>query len=251
MLSKNEIKLIKSLESKKFRRKHRLFIIEGERLVNEAYINDAALDQVFISDSYSSNNNKFLIDVISHKSIPTKIIPDNQMKDISDTVTPSGILALCKIPEQPKISSTFKNNILYLDSIQDPGNLGTLLRSASWFGLKHVVLSENCIDAYNPKVVRGGMGAHFNLDVFCDTALNIFVKHTKIGGFQDGVSIESFDTKTIEPWILVIGNESNGISSDIAELIERKITIRKLGGGESLNAAVAGSILLFHLTAKS
>lgn len=250
MLSKNEIKLIKSLENKKFRKKHNFFVIEGERIVSDVVLGGAPIDQVILSETFSSSNSTFINKLAQHNTV-AKIIPDNQMKSISDTVTPSGVLALCKIPEQPIIEITKGQNILYLDTIQDPGNLGTLLRSANWFGLEHVVLSENCIDPYNPKVVRGGMGAHFNLNIFTDTPLRLLGKHTKIGGFQDGKLIYDIDNKALEPWALVIGNEANGISDDNINLIDLKITIPKLGKGESLNAAVAGSVLLASLTAPS
>jgi TrmH family RNA methyltransferase len=99
--------------------------------------------------------------------------------------------------------------------------------------------------------VRGGMGAHFNLNIFTDTPLRLLNNHTKIGGFQEGEPIDEIDTTSIEPWVLVIGNEANGISAENAELINQKITIPKIGKGESLNAAVAGSVLLYHLTAPS
>ena len=250
MLSKNEIKLIQSLENKKYRKKHKLFVIEGERIVTDAVSSGAPIDQVFLSESFSSSNSVF-IDKLAQHNTAARIIPDNQMKSISGTVTPSGVLALCRIPEQPIIEITKGQNILYLDTIQDPGNLGTLLRSASWFGIEHIVLSENCIDPYNPKVVRGGMGAHFNLNIFTDTPLRLLGKHTKIGGFQEGKSIYDIDKKVIEPWVLVVGNEANGISEENANLIDLKITIPKIGKGESLNAAVAGSVLLVSLTAPS
>ena len=113
------------------------------------------------------------------------------------------------------------------------------------------MLSENCIDTYNPKVVRGGMGAHFNLNIHTDISLKLFKDHTIIGGFQEGKSIHDIDVQSIKPWALVVGNEANGISEDSANLITLNITIPKLGKGESLNAAVAGSILLSYLTAPS
>jgi len=250
MLSKNEIKLIRSLENKKFRKKNNLFVIEGERIVKEAIESGAIVDQLLISESFSSSQSTF-IDILSKFNVISKIIPDNQMKSISGTVTPSGVLALCKIPEQSNLLAIKQQNILYLDTIQDPGNLGTLLRSASWFGLEHIVLSENCIDPYNPKVVRSGMGAHFNLNIYTDTPLKAFNEHIKIGGFQKGEPINEIDKNSIEPWVLVIGNEANGISAENANFINKKITIPKIGAGESLNAAVAGSVLLFHLTAPS
>jgi TrmH family RNA methyltransferase len=250
MLSKSDIKLIKSLKHKKYRQLHKLFIAEGERLVSEALSANALINQILLTDSFIANeNNQNIISLITKNNVPSEVIAEHQFKSISETVTPSGVLALCKMPKKIYFNKNNDDNLLYLDTIQDPGNLGTLLRSANWFGITNVALSNNCIDAYNPKVVRAAMGAHFHLNIYNNINLNNFDKHTKLGALMQGESTHYLKDKIFEPWVLVIGNEAHGISSENHNLLDKKLYIPKIGKGESLNAAMAGSILLYYLTA--
>jgi len=249
MLSNSDHKLITSLAKKKYRKLHQLFTIEGERLILEAVQSKVLIKQIYITDEFIEKpQHNSLMDLIAENAIVTNAISEGEMKSICDTITPSGILAICEIPKPNDMDIGNSNNWLYLDEIQNPGNLGTLLRSANWFGIKNVALSENCIDIYNPKVVRGGMGAHFNLNIYEDVTLQIFENHTILGAFQNGENIYKLEINQVSPWVLVIGNEAHGISPDNMNHINLKVTIPKIGSGESLNAAVAGSILLYQLT---
>lgn len=251
MLSKSDIKLIKSLEKKKYRKLNQLFTVEGNRLVCEAVQSKIEIKQIYLTDEFIAKpHHNSLMDLIAENATITNIISDKEMSSISDTITPSGILALCQMPNVSKIDVSKSENWLYLDEIQNPGNLGTLLRSADWFGVNNIALSENCVDAFNNKVLRGGMGSQFRLNIFEDVSLNIFNEssHTIIGAFQSEKNIHHIDTKTIIPWVLVIGNEAHGITTGKIDNINLKVTIPKIGAGESLNAAVAGSILLYQLT---
>ena len=250
MLSHSDNKLIKSLVKKKYRKLHQLFVIEGERLVSEVVQSNIIIKQIYITDEFIAKpQHNSLMDLIANNAIITNPISEKEMKGICDTISPSGILALCTLPNSNDIDINTSGNWLYLDEIQDPGNLGTLLRSANWFGIKNVALSENSIDCYNPKVLRGGMGAHFNIDIFQEVQLDTFDNHTIIGAFQEGENIYKLNSDKIIPWVLVLGNEAHGISKKHSDLINVKITISKIGSGESLNAAVAGSIILYYLTA--
>jgi len=251
MLSHSDNKLIKSLIKKKCRKLHKLFVIEGERLISEAVQSKVVIKQMYITDEFIAKpQHDSLVDLIAENAIITNSIGEKKMKGICDTVSPSGILALCELPNSHDIDINASENWLYLDEIQDPGNLGTLLRSADWFGVKNIAFSENCVDAYNTKVLRGGMGSQFRLNIYEDISLKDFNKssHTIIGAFQKGESIHSVDPKILMPWVLVIGNEAHGINEKYTDQIKVKVAIPKLGSGESLNAAVAGSILLYHLT---
>ena len=251
MLSKSDIKLIKSLGMKKYRKIHQLFVIEGERLVSEAVRSKIIIKQIYINDEFiAKSQHDSLMDLLAENGIITNTISEKEMKGICDTVSPSGILALCKIPNSFNIDINKSENWLYLDEIRDPGNIGTLLRSADWFGIKNVALSENCVDSFNTKVLRSGMGSQFRLNLFEDISLKTFIEssHTIIGAFQDGENIHQTDIKTLVPWVLVLGNEAHGIAANNMNHINLKVTIPKIGSGESLNAAVAGSILLAHLT---
>lgn len=250
MLSKADIKLINSLKHKKYRQMHNLFIAEGVRLVHDALKQNALLKQLFLTESFSNNpDNKAIIDLIAKRNITSEILTDKQFKSISETVTPAGLFAICEMPRAINFKPDSRKNYLYLDTIQEPGNLGTLLRSANWFGVNDIILSKNCIDVYNPKVVRSAMGAHFQLNTYNDIDLKVFSNHTKLGAFMQGDRINNIDGKTLVPWVLIIGNEAHGISDKNQNLIDKKLSIPKIGGGESLNAATAGSILLYQLTA--
>lgn len=251
MLNNSETRLINSLAFKKYRKIHKSFIIEGERLVSEAIQSNIIIKKVYITDEFvAKSQHDSLMDLIAEKAIITNSISVKEMSKISDTVSSSGVLALCKLPDSHNIDISKSENWLFLDEIQDPGNLGTLLRTAGWFGIQNVALSENCIDIYNPKVLRGGMGSYFRLSVHENILLNKFKdsQHIIIGAFQKGANIFDIDIKKVTPWILVIGNEAHGITNSNIDNIDLKITIPKIGSGESLNAAVAGSILLYQLT---
>ena len=250
MLSKADVKLIRSLDKKKNRRINQLYVIEGKRLVHDAVIYNCKIDRILLTDVFLSKlENEDILNQISKHTIKSETISEKEMLSVSSTVTPSGILALCYLPKQKQFDVDNSYNWLYLDTIQDPGNLGTLLRSTTWFGINNIALSENCIDVYNPKVLRSGMGAHFNLNIHENIGLESFENHVKIGAFQEGDSIHKINSKNLEPWVLIIGNEARGIRDEIGRIVNTKITIPKIGNGESLNAAIAGSILLYHLTA--
>ena len=251
MLSNSDHKLITSLVKKKYRKLHQLFVIEGGRLILEAVKSKVLIKQVYITDEFIAKpQHNSLMDLIAENAIVTNAISEREMKSICDTISHSGILAICGIPKSNDMDISSSGNWLYLDEIIDPGNLGTLLRSADWFGVKNVALSENCVDAFNTKVLRGGMGSHFRLNLFTNISLKKFPdsSYTIIGAFQEGKSIHEIEITPLTPWVLVIGNEAHGISTINIDHISLKVTIPKIGSGESLNAAVAGSIILSHLT---
>ncbi len=251
MLSHSDHKLITSLAKKKYRKLHQLFAIEGERLILDAVQSKVLFKQIYITDEFIAKpQHNSLMDLIAENAIVTNAISEREMKSICDTISPSGILATCEIPKSNDIDISNSNNWLYLDEIKDPGNLGTLLRSADWFGVKNIALSKNCADIFNAKVLRGGMGSQFRLNLFEDVSLQDFneTSHTIIGAFQKGESIHQIDIEALAPWLLVIGNEAHGITTNNIDRINLEVTIPKIGSGESLNAAIAGSILLAHLT---
>ena len=160
MLSRNELKRLRSLRQKKYRLKLNRFLVEGLKLVEEA-VKAGMVDSVFhCSDSLSSDRSTDLMTELKMRGIPIKKIDEKEMEILSDTVKNQRLVALATIPvhhySQP---ASLKDNWLYLDNVRDPGNLGSMLRAADWFGLKNITLSPASADPYNPKVVRGGMGA--------------------------------------------------------------------------------------------
>jgi TrmH family RNA methyltransferase len=234
MISKNRIRFINALSQKKQRIENNRFIIEGEKMVNEAiqWI-PAQIENIYATSDFESNT---LVDSILLEEISIK-----ELKDISTLTTPNKALAVCKIPDTKPIDSPF---MICLDGVQDPGNMGTILRLADWFGIKDVVCSKNTVDCYNPKVLQATMGAIFRVNVhYLD--LTEFLSTTELpvfGALLDGENI--FENNYERKGILVLGNEGSGISEEIKKYVQKAITIPRFGEAESLNVATAGAIIL-------
>ena len=239
MTSQSKNKRIRSLHQKKFRDKHGLFIIEGLRTVKEALPAKAPIDFVLTTESFAIKNSGLF------NSIKIETVSESEMRQLSPSSTPPGILAICKIPEFN--SPDMNNNFIFLDGVSDPGNMGTILRTASWFGLHQVALSDGCIDPYNPKVVRSAMGAHFHLSWIGQIKLEKLNDHFFIGADQRGVSINTMGKKP-KKWVLVMGSEAHGLSDGVKSRLDQAVAISKIGEGESLNVGVAMGILLQKLT---
>lgn len=235
MLSKNQIKLITSLQQKKYRKQQQLFFAEGIKVIQELLNSNFELEHLFVTDAAFPGVSKSKISVVS----------DAELKKISALTTPNNCLALFKIPgEQPLNESGL---IIALDDIRDPGNLGTILRLCDWFGIKQVVCSAETVDIYNPKVVQATMGSISRVNVVY-TDLVKFIQKTKLpvfGTFMDGENI--YKSKLPNEGVIVMGNEANGISPEIEKLTKNRIAIPRFGDlqqTESLNVATATAIIL-------
>jgi RNA methyltransferase, TrmH family len=231
MISKNRIKHIKSLHQKKFRDQFEEFLVEGLKNVSEAY----QIKKEFITAIYCTETK--LLDLFPE----AVLISELEMKLVSTLNTPSNIIAICKIW---KPTLLLEGTILMLDDIQDPGNFGTMIRSADWFGVKTIICSKNTADCFNPKVVQATMGSIFRVNIIY-TDLSSFLEKNKLpvySTFMDGVSI--FEEKLEQHCILIMGNEGNGISKTVETFTNKRIAIPKYGHGESLNVAIATSIVL-------
>lgn len=233
-LSKNKIKWIRSLQQKKFREELGLFIVEGEKMVTEAL--ETCLDDIqFLCHTKDSSI------ALNNPSFETTLATDEELKAISSLKNPNKSLAVLKIPAKKEITTEFR---IALDGIQDPGNMGTILRLADWFDVKEIICSKDTVDIYNPKVVQASMGAIFRINVvYCDLADYLSKTCQPIyGALLEG---ENIYQKKIEPkGILILGNEGNGISKPIISLVNEPITIPRFGKAESLNVSVATGILL-------
>lgn len=237
MITKNQTKLIRSLSFKKNRIKHQLFVVEGKKNITELLNSDYEIDNVFASTSWINKN----------PSVPAIKVSNAELKKISNQKNPNEVLALVKIKNNIKPSKT--GIILVLDNINDPGNMGTIIRLCNWFGVKTIVCSNNTVDTYNPKVVQSAMGSIFRVTIIHTDLLKYLrtVKSPIYGASLEGVDIKSISfPKNLH---LVMGNEANGIKKDISKLIFKKLKINNKGENvESLNVAVATSILLYEIS---
>ncbi|MFN5416221.1 MAG: TrmH family RNA methyltransferase [Flavobacteriia bacterium] len=235
MLSKNKIKFIKSLQLKKFRDEANLFVVEGEKSANEILENRPEL----ISEIYYTE--AFDLKGLHQNQFEVNLITEKELAQISGLKTANKILIVCKKWEVNLSDFRF---ILALDDIQDPGNMGTLIRLADWYGVEAIVCSNNTVELYNPKVIQAAMGSAFRTKVF-HLDLREFLSKTKLpiyGALLHGENV--YQNKLKGEGILILGNEGNGISEEIEKLVQHRITIPKKGKTESLNVATAGAILL-------
>ena len=250
MLTRNEILRFKSLHSPKGRKNEGAVLIEGLRLVEDCLESQWPSAQLLIIEkNLEKPQYSTTLNLAQSTGIEPALISQKDMERISDTKNPQGIALEIQIPDESE-DVRIADKILYLDNISDPGNLGTIMRKAVWFGVEQILLSENCANIWNPKVVRSAMGAHFkiNCDLFnLDELLseNPEVPHQVFGAYMDGKPLIDVE-KNIPQWILVLGNEARGISEKLEEFINQKITIKGSGFHESLNVAVAGGIILNH-----
>lgn len=235
MVSKNQIKLITSLQQKKQRLTNQLFFAEGIKVIQELVESNFELVHL-----YTTQND--FEEVSKDKKT---IIQESDLKKISALATPNTCLAVFKIPAEKKLLES--GLIVALDSIRDPGNLGTILRLCDWFGIEQLICSKETVDIYNPKVVQATMGSIARVNVnYID--LESFVSVTKLavyGTFMDGTNI--YKTNLPQEGIIVMGNEANGISPQLEKLIKNRLTIPRFGTlqkTESLNVATATAIIL-------
>lgn len=236
MISKNQIKIINSLQQKKYRKIHQQFFAEGKKVIQELLNSNFELIELFTTQESFPNVPKSQINTIS----------EADLKKISVLVTPNESLAIFKIPNENKLK-TDNGLTIALDDIRDPGNMGTIIRLADWFGVLQIVCSNETVDVYNPKVVQSTMGSLARVNVVY-LNLNDYLKTCKLpvyGTLLEGKNI--YSEKLNRNAVVVLGNESNGISATIQELITQKITIPRFGTlqeTESLNVATATAIVL-------
>ena len=233
LVSKSQIKLITSLQQKKYRNKLGLFIAEGPKVINELLTAGLSLHSLF-----STQEQLFKVGVI-------QIISDMELSKISSLKSANNSLAIFKTPKQKSVIEDTLT--VALDAIRDPGNLGTIIRLCDWFGVKQLVCSLDTVDCYNPKVIQATMGSIARVDVVY-LELSEYLKESTLpvyGGCMEGVSI--YNQKLPENAVVVLGNEANGISEKVGSLLTNKVTIPQFGEQketESLNVATATAILL-------
>ena len=220
-----------------------MFIAEGPKIIEEALSNPVVnVKKVFAIEEWVNENKKY-----SHLS-EVITVSETDLERISQLKTPHQVLAIIETPWSEGFEIDNERIALALDGIQDPGNMGTILRIADWFGIKQMICSKDCADIYNSKVVQASMGSIFRTEVFYTDLsewLGMLQNTIIYGAALDGIPLKSY--KNIQQGILVIGNEGRGIRPEVMRHVSQKITIERIGEAESLNAAVATGIILSHI----
>jgi len=247
MLSKAKIKYIKSLQLKKNRLQEKLFIVEGAKSVLEFINSKFTTAIVYGTENFEQQN----INILRKKSITFELAEEKELKQAGYLDSNNAAIALVKIPEVREIVVNQNEWVLALDTINDPGNLGTIIRIADWYGVGQIIVSENSVDAYNPKVVSASKGslARVKIDSVDLSKILASYKGQIIGADMKGEDVHNF--VPAKGGILLMGSESHGISPDLQNLLTNKITIPKVGEAESLNVGVATAIICDNLIGRN
>ena len=253
MLSKSNIKLINQLKLKIYREEHGLFVSEGTINTLDFLKSNIITSKLYATKEWVDKFSKELVDIEFH------CVDLKEMKKISALKSPSDVLGVFEIPERPKDISADANNFsLMLDEIKDPGNLGTIIRTADWFGIDRIYCSKNTVDSFNPKVVQASMGSLSRVKIIY-VDLQPFISNLSdsvpiYGAVMNGEPLSN--KKTTKPGIILIGSEAHGISMELQEYITSKVTIpmlskNKINSPDSLNASVACAVICYALTINS
>lgn len=243
---KSQIQLIKKLSLKKYRESEQKFIVEGKRLVEEGLKSNFKCLKLIATNEFIQKEAGYS-DFLKRQSLQTNIISSRDFSKISTTKNPQGIFAVFEIPK--KVNKILNDKVIIcLENISDPGNLGTILRSCDWFGIKSVLVNKDCAELYNPKVLRASMGAIFNLDIFEIMDLVKEFKELKKQSYKiyfadmNGIDYREINNKGKK--IITFCNEAFGPSNDLKEVSDYSITIPKKGNIDSLNVAAAAAVIL-------
>lgn len=244
------IKHIKKLSDKRYREQNNCYIVEGIKLIEEAIQENATIERIVICEESTKTaeiSKNLMYEIAKYDCI---YVTEKVFKTISQVVNPQGILAVIK-NEKEKIQIKYDEDIIVvLDNIQDPGNLGTILRTIDSIGIKQLIVSKGTVDAYNSKVVRSSMGAIFRVEIVETENLKETIETIRQNGYK--LLVTSLDAKKsiydidYNKKIIVIGNEANGVSKEIQEIADQKIKIPMIGKTESLNASVATAVILYE-----
>ncbi len=246
MITKNQIKYINALQQKKFRVEHQSFVVEGAKSVLELLKADFEIELLFVTDDFFREHEA----IFQTLSIQPEIVKAEELEKAGSFSSNNAALALVKTKENGELLVNEKEFALILDDIRDPGNLGTIIRVADWYGITKIICSPSTVDFYNPKVINATMGSFTRVSLYY-VDLEKFIKNQQVniyGTLLDGENIHY--TRFNDSGYIVIGNEANGISDVITKLITHKITIPRFGGAESLNAGIATAVVLDNVFRK-
>lgn len=245
-LKNSHIKELTKLNMKKYAKESDVFLVEGKHLVDEAYRNNILVEVLSVDD-------------VDYKDVKITYVSFDIIKKITDTLNPQGIVGIVKKYSNKDYLQTIKKakTVVLLDGVSDPGNLGTIIRTAAGFDVDLVLLSEDCVDLYNSKVVRATQGAIFNTNILCydiKKAINdlknsdFLVLGTSL---YNSLSLKDLDIKDNEKIAFVLGNEANGVKTEVLDLCDKNVRIDISNKIESLNVSVAGAIMMYYLSIKN
>jgi RNA methyltransferase, TrmH family len=252
MITRNKAKLINALRIPKYRKKYGLFVAEGTKLILELLQSDFGIDEIYATSDWIKQHRE----AFRHVDHLVIRVEQKDIDAVSSLSTPPNVMAIINIPEREIKPVLFSDApTIMLDGINDPGNLGSIIRSADWFGIPQIVCSENTVDAYHPKVVQASMGSIFRLRIYEADLMKVLSSKAEdipaYGAFMDGKNIHH--THLNPNGIYIIGSESHGISPELTKLINHRIAIPRYSRDdksfetESLNAAVAAAIILAEM----
>lgn len=243
MLSKGKIKFIRSLQLQKYRQKYQKIVVEGAKIVTEALTeNRVIFDDLIATEAWTEAHQHLLVNT----QLTVTATTARYLRQISSFKTPQDVVAVCRMPAWHQLSSAdLRDWMLYLDAVRDPGNVGTILRVADWFGIRNVCLSADTADPYNPKVIQASMGSLFRVQLSIAELADVksLGEAEVLVTAMDGVPV--FALKSLGRGIVVLGNEAHGISDKAASLADRRIAIPSdyRLGADSLNVGVAAGIV--------
>ncbi|WP_299466078.1 RNA methyltransferase [uncultured Microscilla sp.] len=245
-ISKRQYKLLHSLQVKKYRKQHQAFLVEGEKSVVETLQSSYRVVELYCTTDFAQN----YAPIIEASATKVLVATANELKKGSHFQTNNSCLAIVQLPEPTPIAPLAQNEYaLVLDGIQDPGNLGTIVRIADWYGIGSILCSPDTVDVYNPKVIASCMGSFLRVNTHYTDLEAYFQALTTpkvYGAFLDGANLHEWSFPK-EAGYIVLGNESKGIRASMAAHIHQKITIPRFGQAESLNVAMATAVICDHV----
>jgi len=253
LLSTNQIKQFASLKQKKYRDEYGKYLIEGFHLIEECLNSPHELEYIILRSDVDLQGYPAILQKLAANKTIVEPLPEKSFNKLTDTESSQGIVGVVAHPKQ-KAGAEPGNIVLALDRVSDPGNLGTIIRTAYWFGVKNILLSKDCADPYNPKVIRSTQGGIFHLNITEDSELTVELKKYQSGGYSvylftlDAEKSLSQINKSSESSksLLVFGSEAHGISKEIIEQGFEKVKIEGYSSSESLNVAISAGIALYE-----
>lgn len=251
MVSKNQLKYYSSLLNKKNRQEEKKFLVEGSKVISEALDSGYDCETILAPKSFVDMSNEF-VKLIAKQKLHIELVNNIEFEKLCDTKNPQGVVGIFQFKQINADAFANDKLIVALENISDPGNMGTIIRNCDWFGVKNILLSSNCAEIYNPKVIRASAGSVFHLNLVEKNDFFGALTEYKKAGYEivcadlDGENLNSYTSK--KKTILVMANEANGPSNELLKITDRKITIPKKGKAESLNVASASAVILSELT---